>query len=69
MYSLQVLGPGRRIRHGHEEAVGQDSEHYEQAEQRGKRVKETARWHTGQITLFVFANNAAHRDVMFPIML
>lgn len=42
MYSLQVLGPGRRIGHGHEEAVGQDSEHYEQAEQRGKRVKETA---------------------------
>lgn len=41
-YSLQVLGPGRRIRHGHEEAVGEDGEHDEQAEQPGNLVKETA---------------------------
>lgn len=50
MYSLQVLGPGRRVGHGHEEAVGQDGEHYEQAEQRGKRVKETGPWCTGHST-------------------
>lgn len=66
-YSLQVLGPGRRVRHGHEEAVGQDGEHYEQTEQPGKRVKEAAPWRAGWI--FVFANNAAHRDMMFLIIL
>lgn len=40
VYSLQVLGPWRRVRHGHEETIGQYSEHYEQAEQSGKEVKE-----------------------------
>lgn len=66
-YSLQVLGPGRRVGHGHEEAVGQDGEHDEQTEQPGKGVQETAPWHAGRI--FVFANNAAHRDMMFLIIL
>lgn len=40
MHSLQVLGPWRRVRHGHEEAVGEYREHYKQAEQSGKVVKE-----------------------------
>lgn len=34
LYSLQVLGPGCRLRHGHEAAVSQDGAHDEQAEQR-----------------------------------
>lgn len=41
-YSLQVLGPGRRVRHGHEEAVGQDSEHYEEAEQGGNGLRKVS---------------------------
>lgn len=31
---LHVLGPGRRVTHGHEHAVGQDGDHDEHAEQR-----------------------------------
>lgn len=42
MYLLQILGPRCRVRHGHEETVGQYSEHYEQAKQCGREVKENA---------------------------
>lgn len=63
VYSLQVLGPGRRIRHGHEEAVGQDGEHDEEAEQRGKRVKETAPG------VQVNCGFLRHTDAMFPLIL
>lgn len=31
---LHILGPGRRVAHGHEHAVGQDRDHDEHAEQR-----------------------------------
>lgn len=33
---LYVLGPGGRVTHGHEHAVGQDGDHDEHAEQRGE---------------------------------
>lgn len=39
VYLLQVLGPVRRLGHGHEAAVGQDGAHDEQTEQ-GEQVKE-----------------------------
>ena len=39
VYLLQVFGPVRRLRHGHEATVGQDGAHDEQAEQR-EQVKE-----------------------------
>lgn len=38
-YLLQVFGPVRRLRHGHEATVGQDGAHDEQTEQR-EQVKE-----------------------------
>lgn len=51
-----MLGPGRRVAHGHEYTVGQDGDHDEHAEQRQGRVKESegtggeSRWTEGPLT-------------------